>query len=359
MSETESFSAYPGYAELAYACGSAPVLAGDLKTVPEDFLVEEILGFELSGEGEHLWLFIEATDMNTDFLVKQLARAFGLEKKAVSFSGKKDRRAVTRQWFSLHMPGRYLPGQPLELPEDIHEGARVLQATLHHKKLRRGAHQGNRFCIRLRQLQVVDRSREPFIEESLEQSLTIIAGQGFPNYFGPQRFGRQENNIREARSAITQGRRLKREQRDRVYSTLRAWDFNRQLSLRVAADSWRRYLPGDTLQLAGSNSVFQPECWDDELESRLQSGDIQIAGVLPGKGRRQLPLGSGWYEPAAELVQYLIRERVEQAHRPLAVIPQQLTWQCSNNELIVEFLLPGGAYATALLRELIHLREPV
>lgn len=349
LPEHEGLAGYPAHAELAYSGGVAPLASGDLKTAPEDFFVEEMLGFDLSGEGEHLWLYIEATNMNTDFLVKQLARAFAVEKKAVSFSGKKDRRAVTRQWFSLHMPGKFPPGQAIELPETIHEDAQVLQATLHHKKLRRGAHQANRFRIRLRQLQGST--------ETVEQALATVAGRGFPNYFGPQRFGRNENNLAEATQALTNRRRIKRDVRDRVYSTLRAWDFNRQLSMRVAADNWRRYLPGDTLQLGGSNSVFQPEAWDDELEARLQSGDIQIAGLLPGKGRRQLPLADGWYATAPELLDYLVRERVEQGNRPLAVIPGDLNWKFNGSELMLEFVLPKGAYATSLLREVIRIQE--
>ena len=342
-------SDYPRYHELAYSHGSAPLAAGDFKTLPEDFVVEEVLGFELSGEGEHLWLWVEARDMTTDFMVRHLAAAFELEKKQISFSGKKDRRAVTRQWFSLHVPGRYPARGEIPLPVLAHPDIKILQAELHHKKLRRGTHQQNRFTIRMRQLSG-DLGQ-------LSERVASIRDSGFPNYFGLQRFGRQENNIDEACGALTVSRRLKRQARDRIYSTLRAWDFNRQLSLRVASGTWQQYLAGDTLQLSGSRSLFQPDAWDETLQDRLDKADIQVAGILPGKGERRLPLPYGWYEPDPRLLEFLVKQRVEQGTRPLGVRPTD--WQCEwlENDLMLAFALPAGAFATGLLRELIQLRE--
>ena len=302
MTADPRFSHYPRYNELAYACGHAPVACGDFKTEPEDFRVEEVLGFTLSGAGEHLWLWVEARDMNTEFLVRQLAMAFELEKKAVSYSGKKDRRAVTRQWFSLHMPGRFASESAISLPDNLHPDLNILKAQLHHKKLRRGTHKQNRFEVRIRHFQG-DHGH-------FGSQVARISSAGFPNYFGFQRFGHHENNIVEACSAITSARRLKRDVRDRVFSSLRAWDFNHQLSLRVSSQTWSTYLAGDTLQLNGSQSLFQPDHWDEELQARLDQGDIHIAGVLPGKGERRLPLPEGDYVPAPPLQEYLVKQRV-------------------------------------------------
>lgn len=324
------------------------MLLADFKTEPEDFVVEELLGFELSGDGEHLWLFIESRDMNTDFLVKQLARTFALEKKAISYSGKKDRRAVTRQWFSLHMPGRFPPGEPIVLPENIHLDCQILRAECHQRKLRRGTHQANQFTVRLRNL--------AGDLQQLETALNRVLRHGFPNYFGLQRFGRDEGNLDEAVNAVQRRSRMKREQRDRVFSTLRAWDFNRLLSLRVAEGSWQRYLPGDTLQLRGSQSVFQPDGWDSTLQSRLDQGDVGIAGVLPGKGSACTPLNNGSYSGNAELQRYLAQQRVEQAYRAFVARPEGLTWQLQGDDLLLSFRLGKGSYATAMLREMVCFR---
>ena len=85
-------------------CGSAV-----LKAVAEDFQVDEVLDIPLSGEGEHLWLWVEKRNLNTEEAAKRIARAAGVPLKMISYAGLKDRQALTRQWFSLHLPGKADP----------------------------------------------------------------------------------------------------------------------------------------------------------------------------------------------------------------------------------------------------------
>lgn len=345
MNPSDSFKNYPRLSDLAYAYGGPGQATARLKVNPEDFVVEEVLGFDLSGEGEHLWLYIEAIDMNTDFTIKQLARAFGIEKKAISYSGKKDRRAVTSQWFSLHMPGK---GN--DIPSDLHENLQVLTVKRHSKKLRRGAHRENLFTICLREVKGLN-------PDCFNHQLQQVIETGYPNYFGPQRFGHHENNIEAAIQAMASGKRLKRQERDRIYSTLRGWDFNRLLSQRITDQNWRGYLPGDSLQLAGTSSFFQPDQWDEELQGRLDSGDVNIAGCLPGKGKMQVPTSDGIYQTHPDIQQYLEQQRVEQGVRPLCVIPKNVHSHVKVDHIQLSFSLPKGAYATSLLRELISVEE--
>ena len=92
-----------------YSAYDKPTLSGVLRSCPEDFFVDEILGFEPEGEGEHVFLYIEKTAANTQFVAEQLAAFAKVAIKNVSFSGMKDRWAVTRQWFSVHLPGKTSP----------------------------------------------------------------------------------------------------------------------------------------------------------------------------------------------------------------------------------------------------------
>ena len=93
----------------------APVLQARIRTVPEDFFVEEISGFEPSGEGEHLLLTIEKRGLNTAAVDKRLADWAHLPEMAIGYAGMKDRHAVTRQRFSVHLPKRIAPDQaPLQ-----------------------------------------------------------------------------------------------------------------------------------------------------------------------------------------------------------------------------------------------------
>ena len=79
----------------------APILSARFKQSAADFQVDELLEVELSGEGEHLWLLIKKTGMNTSFVADQLAKWAKIPSRDVGYSGLKDRQAVTTQWFSF------------------------------------------------------------------------------------------------------------------------------------------------------------------------------------------------------------------------------------------------------------------
>lgn len=124
-----------------------PPLAGRFRAEPEDFFVEEVLGFEADGSGTHVLLLVEKRDANTGWVAAELARAAGVSPRDVGFSGQKDRRAVARQSFSLPWPA----AAPLEpCLEYAGEGYRVVSARRHGRKLRPGSHRANRFVVRIR-----------------------------------------------------------------------------------------------------------------------------------------------------------------------------------------------------------------
>lgn len=58
-----------------------------LKATAEDFQVDEVLDIPLSGEGEHLWLWVEKRDLNTEEAARRLARAAGVPLRTVSYAG--------------------------------------------------------------------------------------------------------------------------------------------------------------------------------------------------------------------------------------------------------------------------------
>src|SRR3546814_5484344 len=103
-------------AALPRAHGEA-VLSATIRTSPEDFFVEEIDAFAASGAGEHLLLAIEKRGMNTAFAAKLLAQWAGVGEQAIGYAGLKDRHAVTRQRFSVHLPGRPAPRSEEHTPE--------------------------------------------------------------------------------------------------------------------------------------------------------------------------------------------------------------------------------------------------
>jgi tRNA pseudouridine13 synthase len=336
-------SAQPGVPHLpAYRFDNAPFALGaptaraDFKTIPEDFIVEEVLGFEPAGEGEHLFLQLQTDDQNTQYTLKLLSRHFQVPQKLISYSGLKDRRGLTSQWFSVHLPGKSVAVDADALKT---LGITLLRHTRHNKKLRIGTHKANRFHIRLRNVSA---------SETLPERIDVLRHQGVPNYFGPQRFGHHGHNVDEALHWIEKNELpLARELRSRVLSTLRSWLFNGDLARRVSTSSWNQWTPGDPVALSGSHSFFQPDTWDDTLQQRLEAGDIHIATWLWSSDHP--------WQADEKISRYLAQAGFKAEIRPLRLLPQQFDCQWEGNDLLLAFNLPPGAYATSVLRELVQL----
>ncbi|MFM2004242.1 MAG: tRNA pseudouridine synthase, partial [Planctomycetota bacterium] len=243
-----------------------PIGSARFKSRPEDFEVEEILGFEPTGEGEHALLWVEKVDRNSNDVAAQFAKRLGLRRRLVNHCGLKDKFAVTRQWFSLHLPG--LPTPPAESLEGD------------------GCHQGNRFAIRLRDC---DLSPEAAVARWGE-----IERRGVPNYFGPQRFGRDGGNIELAkrffagefgfddwlaphRREIARGEQMPSLHIDRLLrgiliSAARSLLFNACVAQRVEAGIWDEPIEGEVFGFSHQRSLVIPSNRrGDEIE-RFRQG---------------------------------------------------------------------------------------
>lgn len=330
-------------ATLPYAHGGPPI-AAQLRREPADFRVDEILGFEPSGSGEHAFLDIEKTGANTEWVARQLARELGLAPVAVGFSGLKDRHAITRQAFTVHLGTKPQPDwNALAIP-----GVRVIGATRHARKLKRGAHRGNRFIIVLRDVRG-ERDR-------VESVLAAIRAHGVPNYFGEQRFGRDEGNLALARQLFS-GTRLPREKHGIALSAARSELFNAVLARRVGERNWNRALDGEVFMLAGTHSVFGPETLSDELAQRLAAFDIHPTGPMWGRGELRSGDAVRAIEEAAidaqrDLAQGLEKVGLEQQRRSLRLVARDLDASWNGDDLTLSFALESGAFATVVVREL-------
>ncbi|HEX7916879.1 tRNA pseudouridine(13) synthase TruD [Rudaea sp.] len=331
--------------ELPHAHGGPP-LTGVLRAAPEDFFVEEDLGFAADGAGEHVLLRVEKRGANTDFVARELAKYADIAPDAVSYAGLKDRHAVTRQTFSLHLPGKRVEPDWMALR---HEEFRVLEAQRHSRKLKRGALKGNRFRIVLREV-AGDRARA-------EIRIAAITSGGVPNYFGEQRFGHGGANVERALKMF-EGRRFQRHERSLLLSAARSHLFNAVLAERIEAGNWCTPLAGEVWMLAGTHSIFGPEPLGDELVRRFADGDIGLTGPLWGKGALRsadevAQIEAGVVAQHAQLATGLEANGLNQERRTLALRPQDFSvnW-LTDRDLELVFWLPAGAYATVVLREI-------
>lgn len=335
-----------------------PLLSGCLRSTPDDFQVDEILGFEPDGAGNHWLLRVRKRGKNTSEIVELLAKSSVCKEQDVGYCGLKDRHAVTSQWFSVPIGRETDPLDPQSLAWP--EGVELLEYARHGRKLRRGTHRGNRFQLVLRQISGED--------PDWLARLDNLNRQGFPNYFSEQRFGRGGANLQlvERMGAVGTGRRWNRRDRNWGLSTLRALIFNRVLSERLYAGTAARVVAGDVLNLVGSRSWFVAEAAQrDELQDRLDRHDLAITGPLWGEEAppSEGEVLKGELRVASEILEAFGEEgwsvllkswRAEQDRRMLMVVPEGLQSEQGPEALTIRFSLPRGSYATALIRELVQ-----
>jgi tRNA pseudouridine13 synthase len=337
------------YELLGPRASGEPLGTAVLKAVAEDFQVDEVLDIPLSGQGEHLWLWVEKRDLNTEEAARRLARAAGVPARSISYAGLKDRQALTRQWFSLHLPGKADPD--LSRAEDA--SLRVLKQVRHQRKLQRGAHSANGFTLRLTALAADHQA----VNARLEQ----LKLQGVPNYFGTQRFGYAGGNVHDAldwaaRNALPEQRNV----RSRLLSAGRSYLFNQVLAARVADGSWAQAQVGDLLAFTTSRSFFpagESECSDPRLAilDLHPTGPMWGAGDSPASGitaQREADVAAS--QPA--LCHWLAQAGMDHERRILRLPIGGLTWHYPEPDIIqLEFVLPAGCFATVVVREVVDL----
>jgi tRNA pseudouridine13 synthase len=301
-----------------------------LKSLNEDFVVTELPLQPPSGEGEHLWLEVEKNGANTAFVAQRLAQAAGVQEVAVGHAGLKDRHAVTRQWFSIHLP----KGETPDLTRLEHPEFKVLGQTRHARKLRPGDLQGNRFRIVLR-----DVTGE---RDAIEARLEAVASRGAPNYFGPQRFGHGGGNVEQGRAMLAREIRVRDAKKKGLYlSAVRAFVFNEVLALRIQRGLWGSTLRGDVTDDAGRPT--------GPLWGRGRVPTTDDAQALENEVAARHAAVCGGMEYAG----------LDQERRALVASPADMCWEWSQaDRLVLAFTLPAGTYATSVLNEILRTAEP-
>lgn len=395
-----------------YLTADVPAIPLTIRTLPQDFRVEEIPAYEASGEGSHVYITIEKTGVSTHDAVKRIARGVGFTQSQFGYAGLKDARAVAIQTLSTeHL-------DPERLQEFQDSQIRVLSVTRHKNKIKTGHLKGNRFILKLRGM---DLSRLTEFEAVLERLKT----KGVPNYFGSQRFGMRGDSweigqallkedyeraaclmagnpgpldsgrILQARELFMKAQyreaanlwpssmsfcgilcRLMESKPDNFRRGVRSLDkkilrffvsafqsrlFNELLARRVSAVD--QVMAGDWAVKHESGGMFKVE--DPAVENlRAARFEISATGPLFGKKTR---ISEG--EPARmedEILAEYGSARTdfhlegllacEGDRRPFRFRPEEVSWKQDQDELgdFVELktLLPAGCYVTTFLREI-------
>ena len=318
---------------------------GILKSKPEDFKVDEIPLVSPCGEGEHIYLHIKKTEVNTHWVAKLLAEKFGVKENDVSYAGQKDRYAITTQWFSIYAPKVEMLLDTLPFAD---EDIEILQQTRHSKKLRRGDLVGNRFNITLKEIHSKTECSATELKQLIEDNLQKIKLSGVPNYFGLQRFGRGGGNMDQALAMLTGKRREKNRQKKSMYlSAARSYIFNEVISARIQQGLWGKILAGDV-----------------DVENAQTDKAPLATAPLWGRGRltsldETLSLEQSVSGPHYELCDGMEHAGLNQERRAIVSNIENMKWHwVSDTELNLSFALASGHYATSVLQELLQVEEP-
>ena len=342
---------------------SRPKVSGKIKLDFSDFVVQEDLGFSPGGRGDHVFVSVTKKGLTTIDVAKKISQVAGHKLSSIGYSGMKDKNGECTQWFSFPLADDV--ERILSLIED--ENLIVVKSQLNECKLKIGSHQGNFFKITIRNCMGG--------KDNFEDRLLAIREHGVPNYFGTQRFGHKMQNVSAFYESIISevkpvsttkiANRYKVDSRTRgiQISAARAFLFNQVLSARLGMKNWTTYLPGDVLNLDGTESYFLIGS-DDEQEKaqrRLEIFDIHISGPLPGiinskdkyvtrSKAADIELRS--LKKYEDLLSGLQIANVTASRRPLRFRAKNLQWSwIDRNTLIITFSLRKGCYATSLLRE--------
>jgi tRNA pseudouridine13 synthase len=384
---------------------------GVLKSSPVDFVVDELPLYEPCGEGEHLYLRVRKSNMSHEELIRQIAKVFGVSKRDVGIAGRKDLKAVTSQMVSV-----YLPTSTGDVP-DVIGTIDVLESTWHTNKLRLGHLSGNRFSIRLREI-------DSQYHETISIRLQQLAKTGLPNAFGPQRFGNYGNNHTLGIALILEDwdglidELLRGEERHHLFAlsgdykhALDAWPFgqpaernilealsqgktkqqacktvatplrtlwvnafqssvfNEVLRQRHFDGTWNTILDGELVwnhEGGGRTFIASPEDFENpEFQDRIASFSISPSGPLWG-AKMRMPVGQVLALEASVLDSFgvnpgqlaSIHKMAKGARRPLRVAVTNQELHNSEDDagefLELKFELPAGSYATVVIDQLLR-----
>jgi tRNA pseudouridine13 synthase len=306
-----------------------PAVSAKFKASNQDFIVNEVLGFEFAGEGEHLMLRIRKNGENTSFVANELAKVCGVKSKDIGWAGLKDRHAVTEQWLSVHLPKKNVPDFSAFLAQ--YPSIEIVATDWHNKKLRPGDLAGNEFAIRLTEVSDA---------EALKARVALVCDSGVPNYFGQQRFGHDGNNVSEAKRWGRDNVRTRNQNKRSLYlSAARSWIFNHIVSERLQQDCFNTELAGDILDETG-------------MITAALAGDNALPTIDEAEKLEQSILDQ---EP--DLMALIRGNRMRHDRRAIVLKPDSLNAQWDEDSVTLSFFLDSGSFATSILRELANVEE--
>lgn len=336
--------------ELPYITSKELKTDGKIKEEPSHFLVDEIPLYTPSGDGQHVYLLIQKTNLNSSEVEEQLAKLFNITSKDIGSAGQKDKCAITTQWFSLSLGATANLEQVCEEVSKNIEGIKVLKSSKHINKLKTGHLIGNKFTIT-----ISETNEDAYLTaQKIANELKVI---GIPNFYGHQRFGSKGDNAISGREVLKGQKKVKKNWLKKMFlSAYQSELFNKWLSQRISDNLFSSLIEGDLLQKSEGGRSF-PFDKEKSHDKEFINHEVTYTGPIFGsKVNGPTHLAKEREDKIFTVEDISIDEykknKLQGTRRAAIVFPEDLTInQSSTNNLIISFSLPSGSYATILIRE--------
>ena len=336
--------------DLPYLTQDLPGIGGKIRKTPDSFIVEEIPLYEPLDIGKHLYINITKENLTTRQVQEKIANIFNISVKNVGFSGMKDKNARTTQTFSI---SEY---DNIEKAKELIESnlaVKVNWLRFHKNKLRIGHLLGNKFKILISDLEISN-------DEALERTKKIIEEikkNGLPNFFGPQRFGSNGNNIQKGLQIIQGKFNINNRWMKKILiSSYQSYLCNKYLSYRLERGLFNKILKGDIAKKYDTGGLFEVEDQEKE-QKRYENHEISFTAPIYGYKMWETT------EFARELELKILSDfdmtlekfrlaKIKGTRRLGRLLIRDLSVETKKDGILLLFSLPKGAFATTFLREI-------
>lgn len=311
----------------------------DFEQNEKDFIVDEIPHVKFKGKGNFLILHVKKVEMTTWDMIAAFAEFLSIPAEKIGYAGLKDKHATTTQYISIEAKFEDA------LKKFKHSQIKILSKTRHTHSIRMGDLAGNRFHINLFGVDEIEAGR---IEKLSRKSEKF----GLPNYFGYQRFGRNEDSIEQAKEMIKgelhiEDAKLKKF----LISVYQSLFFNNWLKERVLMSREKNggkfmLLEGD-VYLSDEGKLFTPK---NKPQKDFENKKVSPTGLLCGRdvfrARSQAREIEEKYDDGFLYEKGLRREAI--------IFPKDIEYKYNKNFNIfsIAFTLPKGSYATVFLENI-------
>ncbi len=331
-----------------------------------DFVVEENLTYALSKEHKddspRLYVKVEKTNINTMDLLKQVMKKFSLPRKKIGIAWLKDKHALARQRFCFHT-GDVAKIGDAQFIKSLQEVTKVIDYGFSKVSLNLSSPITNSFWIRLRkdpknrEKKAVEKSfadprsihkgwptpsaikweniKNDFLEERLKKLYT----EWFLNLYGEQRFWFTHANHRIAQEII-EGKKKTLDKSEVIFKlqSLSSRLFNNYCTYREQHYG-NKEIEGDIII---DGQVTGPIFGDDMTwaDTDTQAGKLE-------KERKE------HFEIDKKMLEWYQKYGIFWLRRPIRVKPTKASHSRQGDDLLLQFTLGKGSYASVLIEELL------